>query len=108
MTPDWVRHFESSGGELAKLANGELRQLLSDGLNDANIFLREQAVILERYLDQFATGEITREEFKGYIVDLHQNILTHELVMNLAAKDRAHKMADLIEQLILDRLMSLL
>lgn len=108
MVPGWVSYFETFGGELGEFANGELRQFLQDGLNDANIFLREQIVILERYLEQLAAGEITKEEFKGYVVDLHQNIMTHELVMKLAAKERAHRMAERIEQLILERLVNLL
>lgn len=108
MVPEWVSYFESFGGEISKLANGELRQFMEDGLNDANIFLREQFVILDRYFGQLTAGEITREEFKGYVVDLHQNIMTHELVMKLAAKERAVRMAQRMEELILERMINLL
>lgn len=108
MVPDWVGHFEKCGGELAELAGGELQQFVENGLNDANIFLREEIVILDRYLGQIATAEITKEEFKGYVVDLHQNIMTHELVMKHASQERAGRMAERMERLVLQRLVDLL
>ena len=108
MVPEWVGYFEKFGGELAELASGELQQFVEDGLNDANIFLREEIVILDRYLSQLAATEITKEEFKGYVVDLHQNIVTHELVMKHASQERAVRVAERMERLVLGRLLDLL
>lgn len=75
---------------------------------DSNEFIKRQGVKLERYLNQLALGEISPEEFKGYIEDIRRLTEMEALKMQVAAKASAQRLCWGIEKTILNGLMRLM
>ncbi|MBI3811105.1 MAG: hypothetical protein HY283_02710 [Nitrospirae bacterium] len=101
----FVDHLKDTNGVLAK---GELKTLVSLAKIDSDEFVKKQGVKLERYLNQLALGEITPEEFKGYVADLQTLTGIQSLKMQVAAKASAQRLCKGIEDIILNGLMRLL
>lgn len=94
--------------EAASLAKEELKGLITNAVQDGNEFIRKQAAKAERYLNQLATGEITKEQFEGYMKDIESLTRMQALKLTVEAKARAQRLADGIQNLILDKMMKLL
>ena len=101
----FVDNLKDTNGVLAK---SELKALVSLAKSDSDEFIKKQGVKLERYLNQLALGQITPEQFKGYIEDLHKLTEMQALKMQVAAKASAQRLCKGIEDMILNGLMRLL
>lgn len=101
----FVDKLKDTNGVLAK---AELKALVSGAKTDSDEFIKKQGVKLERYLNQLALGEITPEEFKGYVADLRTLTEIQSLKMQVAAKASAQRLCQGIEDMILNGLVRLL
>ena len=108
MAAPWIAFLDGLKDEAGSVAKGELKGLITDSLTDGEEFIRRQAGKVERYLNQIALGEITTEEFKGYMVDIEELTRMQVLKLQVAAKARAQRLADGIQSLIIDKLIALI
>lgn len=105
---DWQKWLHDFGGEVADLAVGELKDLIETAKGDLEEFTKRQGEKVERYLNQLASRQITKEQCKGYMEDIKDLTEIKSLQMQVDAKARAQKLADGIKNIILDRLLNLI
>lgn len=101
----FVDHLKDSAGLLAK---EELKRLITDAKGDSSQFIQKQGMKLERYLNQLAAAEITKEAFEGYVEDLRALTEMQSLKMRVAAKASAQRFCKGIEETIFNGLLELL
>ncbi len=101
----FLDQIKDDSGSLAK---GELTNFIDMAKNDNDNFIKEQGNKMETYLTQLATGNITKENFESYILDLKDLSEMQMLKMTVAAKASAQRLVDGISKLILDGLVKLL
>jgi hypothetical protein len=108
MSQQWEQLFEELKGEAADLLKGELGKWLSEAKAETDGFVRRQAQKTELYLNQLAAGQITKLQAESYMQDIKDLTTLQELKMSVAGKASAQRLVKGIEDLILDRLFSLL
>lgn len=108
MPETWITFIDELKDEAGILAKNELKDLVSNSLKDTEEFICKQALKVQRYLNQLALGKITKQQFEGYMVDISELTRMNALKMEVTAKVRAQRLADGIQNLILDRLFKLL
>lgn len=108
MPEPWMAFLDELKDEAATLAKEELKGVITSAAQDADAFIRRQATKTERYLSQLAAGEITKEQFEGYLEDIEKLTRLQALKLNVEAKARAQRLADGIKNLILDKMLKLL
>lgn len=104
---DWEDFVRSLDSESANLIKEELKTLLNGTKNDSDNFVRKQSEKMERYLVQLASGQITKDKFKGYIRDIKDLTETQALKMTVASKASAQRLANGISDIIIRRLLPL-
>lgn len=104
----WTEFIKGIADDAGRLAKDQLIDLVSSAAEDQEEFLRKQGKKMQRYLQQLADGEITKKEFEGYMLDLRDLVRIRALKLSVAAQVRAQRIADGIQDLVLDRLLSLL
>lgn len=107
MAAKWEIFIDNLKDDVGKLAKDELKVLVKATKNNSEGFIKKQGEKLERYLDQLATGEITKDQFKEYVEDIRDLTEIQKLKMSVAAKASAQRLADGITSLIIDGLLSL-
>lgn len=108
MVSKWEDFIDNLRDEAGKLAKDELKDLVKTAKEDSEEFIRRQGEKLELYLNQLAMGEITKEQFEGYILDIRDLSEMKVLEMSVEAKAKAQRLAMGIVDLILNGLISLL
>ncbi|MDI6766534.1 MAG: hypothetical protein QME52_06900 [Bacteroidota bacterium] len=108
MPETWITFIDELKDEAGILAKNELKDLILESLKDTEEFIRNQAQKVQRYLNQLALGKITKQQFEGYMVDIADLTRMNALKMEVAAKARAQRLADGIQNFILDRLLKVL
>jgi len=108
MPKSWQDFIGGIKDELGILAKEELIALVKDTRKDQESFIKRQGEKLELYLNQLATGKITKEQFEGYVQDIKDLTEMQALKMSVAAKTRAQRLAKNIQRLIIDSLLKLI
>lgn len=101
----FLDHLKDTAGVLAK---AELKNLITQAKTDSDEFIKKQGIKTERYLNQLALGEITPEEFKGYITDICNLTRVETLRMQVAAKASAQRFCKGIEDMVMNGFLRLL
>ncbi|MCG3115020.1 MAG: hypothetical protein LLH30_05010 [Candidatus Manganitrophus sp. SA1] len=104
----WGGFIDTLRDTAGHLAKDELKRLVANAKTDADAFIRKQGVKMERYLNQLAAGEISKEEFEGNMQDLRTLTEMQSLKMKVAAKASAQRLCKGIEEVVLNGLMKLL
>lgn len=107
MAANWEVFIDNLKDDSGKLAKDELKKLIMLAKSDSQAFIKKQGEKLERYLNQLASGEITKEQFKGYVEDIRDLTEMEKLKMSVAAKASAQRLADGIASLVIDGLLAL-
>jgi hypothetical protein len=102
---DFISGLKDNSGKLAK---DELKSLITWAVNEDVDFIKKQGEDLERYLTQLANGQITKQQFDGYIRDMKRLARMEALQGSVAAKAAAQRLADGIQSLIIDGLLALI
>lgn len=108
MPEPWESFIDNLRDTAGLFAKDELKRLVANAKADANAFIRKQGVKMERYLNQLAAGEISKEEFEGNMEDLRTLTEMQSLKMKVAAKASAQRLCEGIEEVVLNGLMTLL
>ena len=104
----WEDFIDNLPDPTGKLAKDQLKSLVNSAKADSEEFIKGQGEKLEAYLNQLALGEITKDQFAGYILDIKALTEMQALKMSVEAKARAQRLAKGITDLIIDGLLSLL
>lgn len=104
----WEEFIDRLKDESGKLAKAELKELVNNSKTDSEQFIKEQGQKMERYLNQLATGEITKTQFEGYMVDIRELTRMKERELSVAAKAKAQKIVMGITDYIINGLVALL
>ena len=108
MSSKWEDFIDNLRDESSKLAKDEMKDLVKNAKGDSEQFIKRQGEKLELYLNQLAMGEITKEQFEGYILDIKDLTELKALDMLADAKARAQRLINGIINLIINGLVSLL
>jgi hypothetical protein len=108
MPQPWESFVDNLKDTAGVLAKAELKALVSVTKTDSDEFIKKQGIKLERYLNQLALGQITPDQFKRYIEDLHTLTEMQSLKMQVASKAGAQRLCKGIEDVILNGLMRVL
>lgn len=106
--PDWKDFVNNLKDEAGSLAKSELIGLVTSTKADADEFVRKQAEKTERYLNQLASGEITKEDFVQNMKNIQRLTEMQLLKLSVAAKASAQRLSDGIQNLIIGKLLSLI
>jgi hypothetical protein len=102
---DWLDNLKDSAGALAK---DELKNLVNNSLNDADAFIKEQGQKLQKYLQQLANGQISKDEFNDNVQDL-SDLLDEQIQEDIiAAKASAQRLVAGIKKLVIGSLSKLI
>lgn len=93
---------------MGTLAKDELKNLVKNAKADSEDFIKRQGAKLERYLNQLAAGQITKDQFEGYVRDIRDLTEMQALKMSVAGKASAQRLANGISNLIIDGLLALI
>jgi hypothetical protein len=63
---------------------------------------------LDRYLNQLALSQMTKEQFEGYMRDIQDLTEMQALKMSVAAKARAQRLVQGVTDLIINGLLALI
>ncbi len=107
MALSWEKLFDLLKSDEAKPLKEELISLINSAQTDTEEFLKRQGGKLELYLIQLAEEQISREQFEGYVQDIHDLTKMQALKMSVASKARAQRFAKDIANLVLKRLLAL-
>ncbi len=108
MAITWQEFIDSLKDEIGILAKEELRDLIKETKKDKNSFIKRQGEKLELYLSQLAEKKITKEQFKGYILDIIDLTRIQARKMKTRAKARAQRLVRNIRKLIINALLELI
>jgi hypothetical protein len=108
MAGDWIQFVNDLKDEAGALAKSELVGLITSSKADADDFIRKQAIKTERYLNQLAAGEITKEDFVQNMKNIQRLNEMQALKLSVAAKASAQRLTQGIQNLILDNLFKLI
>lgn len=108
MAGDWIQFVNDLKDDTGSLAKSELVGLITSTKSDAGDFVRKQAAKTERYLNQLAAGEITKEDFVQNMKNIQRLNEMQALKLSVAAKASAQRLTMGIQNLILDKLMNLI
>lgn len=92
-----------AGGK--QIAKDELKALIGFAKDDGNEFVQSQGQKLERYLNQLAGGEISKQEFELLVQDLKALTEMRALEMQVAAKASAQRLVAGVTKLVINGLM---
>jgi len=101
MSSKWEEFIDNLKDSTGKLAKEELKTLIKTAKSDSEDFIRRQAEKIELYLIQLAEGEITKDQFEGYIQDIRDLTEMKALQMSVAAKVRAQNLAQGITNFVI-------
>jgi len=104
----WEKLFDLLKSDEAKSLKAELLSLINSAKSDSEAILKRQGEKLELYLIQLAEGQITKEQFGGYVQDIHDLTEMHALKMVVESKARAQRFTNGIANLVLNRLLALI
>ncbi len=102
---DFIDKIKDDAGILAK---DELKKLIAFAVDDSEDFTKKQGQKLESYLIQLSAGDITKEQFKGYVEDIRDLMEMQMLKLSVAGKASAQRLFNGICNLVIDGLIKLL
>lgn len=94
--------------ESKTLAKGELKKLISDAKKDQSDFVRLQAENLERWTVMLAEGDLTSKGYKKLVKKMEVLTQLEVIKLKVSAKASAQRLAEGIQNLIIDGLFALL
>lgn len=108
MSSIWEDFIDKLKDDAGRLAKDELKDLVRTAKDDSENFIKTQGEKLELYLNQLASGQITKVQFEAYVRDIKDLTEMQALKMSIAAKARAQRLVNAITDLIIDRLLALI
>ena len=102
---DFIDGLKDAAGALAK---DELKDLIADAKKDQSDFVRLQAENLERWTVMLADGELTPTGYKLLVRKMEVLTQLDVIKLKVAAKARAQKLAEGIEDLVVKGVFALI
>jgi precorrin-6B methylase 1 len=90
------------------LAKAELKKLVADAKKDKSDFVRLQAENLERWTVMLAEGDLTTKGYKKLVQKMEVMTQLEVIKLKVSAKASAQRLADGIQQLVVDSLFALI
>jgi hypothetical protein len=88
---DFISGLKDNSGKFAK---DELKSLITWAASEDVDFIKKQGEDLERHLTQLANGQVTKQQFDGYVRDMNPVGRMEALQGSVAAKAAAQRLAD--------------
>jgi len=108
MADEWRGFVNQLKDDAESLAKGELFGLITSSKDDSEEFVRRQAEKVEKYLNQLALGEITKDDLVLYMRQIQRLNEMQALKLSVAAKASTQRLTSGIQNLILDKLLKLI
>jgi hypothetical protein len=108
MTQNWEEFIDNLNDPGHKFAKDQLKNMIKSAGEDPDPFLRRQSEKLERYLNQLAAGQITKEQIDEYVRDIKEITEMKASDMQLPAKASAERLAKGIEDHIIQGMLPLI
>ena len=102
---DFIDGLKDAAGALAK---DELKDLIADAKKDQSDFVRLQAENLERWTVMLADGELTPTGYKLLVKKMEVLTQLDVIKLKVAAKARAQRLAEGIEDLVVKGVFALI
>lgn len=102
---DFIDGLKDAAGALAK---DELKDLIADAKKDQSDFVRLQAENLERWTVMLADGELTPTGYKLLVRKMEVLTQLDVIKLKVAAKARAQRLAEGIEDLVVKGVFALI
>ncbi|MCX5782009.1 MAG: hypothetical protein NT145_04820 [Elusimicrobia bacterium] len=104
----WQELIDGMKNDAATLLKSEIEQMLKSGKEDTSDFTKKQAIKVERYLIEFASGAIAKEQLSENMKDLESLTRMQINKLSVTEKAGAQRLADGIRDIIIKRLFQLL
>ncbi|MBN2418962.1 MAG: hypothetical protein JXL81_06225 [Deltaproteobacteria bacterium] len=102
---DFINGLTDEGKILAK---DELKKLVSNAKKDKSDFVRLQAENLERWTVMLAEGDLTVKGYKKLVRKMEVLTQLEVIKLSVSAKASAQKLAEGIQELVVDSLFALI
>jgi hypothetical protein len=102
---DFIDGLKDAAGALAK---DELKDLISDAKKDQSDFVRLQAENLERWTVMLADGDLTPAGYKLLVKKMELLTQLDVIKLKVAAKVRAQRLAEGVEDLVVKGVFALI
>jgi hypothetical protein len=102
---DFIDRIVDEGRTLAKT---ELKQLVADAKKDQSDFVRLQAENLERWTVMLAEGDLTSKGYKKLVKKMEVLTQLEVIKLKVRAKASAQRLAEGIQNLVVDSLFALI
>lgn len=90
------------------LAKAELKKLVADAKKDQSDFVRLQAENLERWTVMLAEGDLTTKGYKKLVQKMEVMTQLEVIKLKVSAKASAQRLAEGIQNLVVDSLFALI
>ena len=94
-------------GNAVGFAKDDLKKLIADAKNDSSQFIKKQAKSLEKYIEELAEGELSKEEFEDLVKGLTSLDTMEFHRLSAEVKARAQELANQMTELVIDGLLKM-
>ena len=94
-------------GNAVGFAKDDLKKLIADAKSDGSQFIKKQAKSLEKYIEELAKGEISKEEFEDLVKGLTSLDTMEFHRLSAEVKARAQELANQMTELVIDGLLKM-
>lgn len=102
---DFIDDLKDEGGKLAK---SELKTLVAEAKKDSSDFVRLQAENLERWTVMLADGDLTARGYKKLVRKMEVLAQLEKIKLKVAAKASAQRLADGIQDMVVNGVFKLI
>jgi hypothetical protein len=104
----FTRFIDDIVDEAQVLAKNELKQLVSDAKKDQSDFVRLQAENLERWTVMLSEGDVTPNGYKKLVKKMEVLTQLEVIKLKVSAKASAQRLAEGIQNLVVNGLFALI
>lgn len=95
-------------GDAVGFAKDDFKKLLADAQKDSSQFIKNQAKSLEKYIEELAAGDISKEEFEDLVKGLTALDTMEYHRLSAEVKSRAQELANQMTEMVIDGLLKMI
>ncbi len=95
-------------GDAVGFAKNDLKKIIAEAKSDSSQFIKNQAKSLEKYLEAFAKGDTTKQEFEDLVKGLTSLDTLEFHRLSAEVKSRAQELANQMTELVIDGLLKMI
>lgn len=104
---DWQTFLDSVWDDAQVLIKDEIKKTIKDAQADTDAFVKEQAGLVPRYLEQLANNQITKDQFHDFLADMRDMVQMKLDQHKIAAAATAQRLVTGVLDILLEKFRAL-